>query len=235
MQELFTHRFTIKIDTSACTSMVAGTDPALGDTWYYSDQVFESGKIYGLVSEYGQGSVFLSYLCGGGTDAGNDGVKITCNDVLVTCKELGAVSHILEPAKADYGKLVVRKAIEKALSESGKGSIAQIMEKFMLTPDRSDRKFTALSGERWKAAAAYGFALGRRIFYAPYMTSSFYYRMLPTGLIKALRELTESGAVILLPVGSDSVVKHFADEIRYLDRKFVFDNERLGASSDYIH
>ena len=45
----FNNDFSIKIDTSACKSLIAGHDINLNDTWLYSDQVFESGKIYGIV------------------------------------------------------------------------------------------------------------------------------------------------------------------------------------------
>ena len=57
--------FEIKIDTSSCGTIITAHDSLLNDTWYYSDLSFESGKIYGLVSEYGQGCEFLSYFLGG--------------------------------------------------------------------------------------------------------------------------------------------------------------------------
>lgn len=47
----FYNDFSIKIDTSACKSIIADHDIKLNDTWYYSDQVFESGKIYGMFSQ----------------------------------------------------------------------------------------------------------------------------------------------------------------------------------------
>ena len=56
----FYNDFSIKIDTSACKSLIAGHDINLNDTWHYSDQVFDSGIIYGIVSEYGQGCEYLA-------------------------------------------------------------------------------------------------------------------------------------------------------------------------------
>ena len=78
------------------------------------------------------------------------------------------------------------------------------------------RKFKGLSGERWRVSAALGYAEGRRILYALYKTSNFYYQMCQSGLLKALRELTDAGAIVLLPVGSDEFVKYIADKCLYI-------------------
>lgn len=86
----------------------------------------------------------------------------------------------------------------------------------MLSQLRFDTKLKYLSGERWRASAALGYAEGRKIFYAPYKTSKFYYDMCQSGLLKALRELTDAGAIVLLPVGSDEFVKYIVDKCIYI-------------------
>ncbi len=40
------------------------------------------------------------------------------------------------------------------------------------------------------------------------------------GLLKVLRELTDDGAIILLPVGSDEFLKHIVDECIYTNREY---------------
>ncbi|MBE6876913.1 MAG: hypothetical protein E7496_09395 [Ruminococcus sp.] len=130
-------------------------------------------------------------------------------------------SHNLEPLEEPYGKFTVRKAIEKALKDKpGTETFPELAEKFLLTPERFDRKFRHLSGERWRASVAYGYAIGKKIFYAPYQTSTFYYQMCQSSLLKPLRELTASGAVVLLPVGSDEFLKHIVDKVIYLNRQY---------------
>ena len=62
----------------------------LNDTWRYSDQTFESGKIYGLVSEHGQGCEYLSYLLGGRVKF--DNVKVYCNDNLISQDDLKIIT-----------------------------------------------------------------------------------------------------------------------------------------------
>ena len=58
----------IRIDSSKCSSVIQGWSRfsnGMEDYWYYSDQLFETGKSYGLISEYMQGCMYLSYLLGG--------------------------------------------------------------------------------------------------------------------------------------------------------------------------
>lgn len=77
-----------------------------------------------------------------------------------------------------------------------------------------------LSGERWRASAALGYANRKKIYYAPYKPSNFYYQMCNNGLLKVLRELTDDGAIVLLPVGSDEFLKHIVDECIYTNREY---------------
>ncbi len=219
MQELFQNPFTIQIDTSECKSMVAGYDIKLDDTWYYSNQTFESGKIYGLVSEYGQGGMYLSYLLGGRVNFEN--VKISCNGIWLCQDDLNDVSWNLEPYCETYCRKYVRKSIEKVLLHcQSKETFESIADKFLLTPERYDRRFKELSGERWRASSAFGYAQNKKVFFAPYRSSDFYYQMCESGLLKALRALTDDGAVVLFPTGSDEFIKHIADEIIYLNRSY---------------
>lgn len=222
--------FKIEIDTSCCSGLTAECNIPLNDTWYYKDLSFESGKIYGLVSEYGQGCEFVSYLLGGRITIYNN-IKIIFNGNLISQNDLRRMSWNLEPSEESYGNKIVRKSIEKALKNTPDSMDFQdLAEKFALTPERYDRKFKYLSGERWRTAAAFGYAQNKRIYFSPYKTSLFYYQMCQSGLLKALRELTDSGALVVLPSGSDAFIRHIADEVVYLDKEY--DIETL--QSDWI-
>ena len=214
--------FKIKIDTSLCGSIITAHDLLLNDTWYYRDLLFESGKIYGLISEYGQGCEFVSYLLGGRVTF--DNVKIIFNGDLISRNDLSGMSWNLEPYRESYGNKIIRKSIEKALKNVPNSMEFQdLAERFVLTPQRYDRKFNHLSGERWRAAAAFGYAQNKRIYFSPYETSSFYYQMCSSSLLKCLRELTDNGALIVLPSGSDTFIRHIVDEVIYLDTDYDID------------
>lgn len=220
---MFEKQFKINIDSSKCTSLIEGGDflekGNVYDVWRYRDISLESGKIYGVVGEYGQGPMYLSYLLGGKVDFGD--LQLFCNDVELTKEMLEQISWNLEPSNEKYKKAVVKKSIEKALHMNGHvETFDAVAQKFILTEPRYDRKLFQLSGERWRASAALGYANRKKIFYAPYKTSKFYYDMCRSGLLKALKELTYDGAIVLLPVGSDDVMKHIADECIYLKKEY---------------
>lgn len=234
--------FKLRVDSTDCTSLIAGS-AFLGkdkfyDTWWYRSLDFESGKIYALISEHGQGCMYLSYLLGGRVDFGD--LKVYLNENEVTPEDLSLISWNLEASDEKYGRSTVRKAIRKALSRNNaKESFADIQQKFLLTEERLDVRLAWLSGERWRASAALGYAEGKKIFFSPYKTSSFYNRMCSSCLIKALRELTENGAVIFLAAASDRFVKHIVDECIYLDKDFDIDElkqayEELFHNTDWI-
>ncbi len=236
-------KFEIRIDATACTSMVAGLASFPGkyepDIWRYESLKFESGKIYGLVGEYGQGPMFLSYLLGGKVKF--DDLRLYYNDTEIKRHDLERISWNLEPHYEKYKKAVVKKSIEKAIRENqGKEDFKTIADKFILTEPRYDRKLFQLSGERWRASAALGYACGKKIFYAPYRESEFYYQMCQSALLKALKELTASGAIVLLPVGSDEFLKHIADECIYIKRKYDVEELReryqeMFGKGEWIH
>lgn len=209
-----TDRFSIEIDASGCSPCMSGYDGLLKDSWYYRSLTFESGHIYGIISEYGQGCMYLAYLLGGREPL--NGLHIRCGGQNYTQDMLREQAWMLEPRFEPYGKRRVR----QAMSEAEGADFAEIADRFLLTPERYDRRFIHLSGERWRAAAAYGFALRKRVFFAPYETSMFYRQLCRTGFTTVLRNLTDAGAIVLLPGGSDRFLGSVADSCIYADPVF---------------
>ena len=95
--------FRLRIDSTNCTSMIAGTaflgKDKFEDTWWYRSLEFESGKIYALISEYGQGCRYLSYLLGGRVDF--EDLKVYLNENEVLPKDLSLISWNLEASGED--------------------------------------------------------------------------------------------------------------------------------------
>ena len=236
--------FRLRIDSTNCTSMIAGTaflgKDKFEDTWWYRSLEFESGKIYALISEYGQGCRYLSYLLGGRVDF--EDLKVYLNENEVLPKDLSLISWNLEASGEKYGRSTARKEIEQALyPKQFKGNLFEdIQQKFLLTEERLDVKLSWLSGERWRASAALGYAKGKKISFPPMKRVRFYNRMCGSCLIKALRELTAAGAIVFLAAGSDYFVKHIVDECVYLDKEFDIDGlkkvyQELFHNADWIH
>ena len=220
---MFDKPFEIKIDASKCTSLVEGgaflDGKKVYDSWRFKDIKLESGKMYGLVGEYGQGPMYLSYLLGGRVDFGD--LRLFCNGYELSRNMLEQISWNLEPSNEKYRNAIVKKAIEKALLKNECiEDFDEIARKFILTEPRYGRKLFQLSGECWRASAALGYANRKKIYYAPYEPSNFYYHMCQSGLLKVLKELTADGAIVLLPAGSDEFLKHIVDECIYTNREY---------------
>lgn len=213
----------IQVDTSKVSGVIAGSaflEKNIYDTWYYRNIELTGGKIYGLVSEYGQGCMYLSYLLGGNVDFGE--LQVVMDNTSVSEKSLQSISWNLEPANGAYKNKTVRKSIEQAISQTNcQISFEDIAKKFLLTEERYDRKLKNLSGERWRASAALGFASGKKIYYAPYEPSMFYRRMKNSHLFEVLRYLADNGAIVVLPVGNDTFIKSVVDECLYLDPDYT--------------
>ena len=209
----------IRIDSSKCNSIIQGYshfNNGMEDYWYYSDHTFETGKSYGLISEYMQGCMYLSYLIGGKIEL-KDGLEIYIDDRKTDPAGLDDISWNIEPYYENYKNLVVKKSIEKALKQGFvSDTFEQIAKAFVLTEPRYDRKLSQLSGERWRASAAIGYASGKRIFYGPYKSSNHYSSM--NQLPEIIRFLTDHDCMVLLPVGSDKYIPECVDECIYIQQ-----------------
>lgn len=209
----------IKIDASSCKNVLAGTEKfnnGMLDYWYYQSLSFESGKVYGLISEYQQGCMYVSYLLGGNIEF-EDGLAVFIDDKKIEEKDLKKISWNLEPLYESYKNKKVEKSINQALKY---GYITENYEKikneFYLTENRHNAKLRNLSGERWRASAALGYALGKKIFFAPYEPSIYYRNMKESNLFKVFDYLISNDCLIVLPVGSDEYLKEYVDECVYI-------------------
>ena len=127
-----------------------------------------------------------------------------------TQETLKDISWNLEPSYESYKNLIVRKSIEKALKSGHvEESFEQLAESFCLTPERYDCKLRQLSGERWSASAAVGYASGKKVFYAPYNAR----------LEHMISYLTSHDCMVLLPVGSDMYLKDHVDQCIYIEQQ----------------
>lgn len=108
------------------------------DCLYYRNLRLESGRIYGLISEYGQGCMYLSWLLGG--KAATDELLISLNDQKMSRRDLQKISWNLEPSRERYRNAVVIKAIQNAIWKNGlSDSFSDIQNRFFLSSPRQDR------------------------------------------------------------------------------------------------
>lgn len=144
------NKVNIKIDASRVAGLITGSanlDKVVYDTWYLKDVELMSGKIYGLVSEYGQGCMYLSYLLGGKIDFGD--LQIFIDGINVSKEDLKSISWNLEPSKEKYKNKTVRKSIEKSIIKNKcSDTFEDIVEAFYLD-ERRHVHYSQVSGHNY--------------------------------------------------------------------------------------
>lgn len=190
------------------------------DSFWYKKYNFKSGNIYGLIGEYGEGNWYLSCLLGGLLKIEDHVIEI--NGLIADQKELKETAWYV-----DYNK-ELNKSVQRHIEEGRKHSkrdttFKEIKEMFKLSDSCVNRKLKQLSWERWRASLAIGYAYKKKIFHYPYLTSSYYDSMLSPIMDDCFEILKKDDALILLPAGSDRVIKNHVDYCIQVD--YYLDSE----------
>lgn len=144
--------------------------------------------------------------------------KIFLNDVDVTYKQLEQSScYVGTDAKLKkgfgLGALTVKEQIEYGVSKglSFSTNVEEIKEKFALSDERFNRGIRYISGERWRASMAIGYALGKKIYCFPWVNSKFLrshsdnFRLCFTSLIAV-------NAIIIIPTTYANILNEIVQE-----------------------
>lgn len=186
------------------------------DVLYADSFKFQGGCVYGVIGEIGSGGWGISYLLSGK-------IPIEEEKVVINERTIGKGGYVdigwyvgedipsKGPLKFDRS---VRKQIRKGLKQSKlKMSEEEIINKFVLTPERLDCKFSYLSWESWRASVAIGFACGKRIFCFPFVDTCVLDNIITNArLINFVRELKKEGACIIIPTSHNELLELIADE-----------------------
>lgn len=126
-------------------------------------------------------------------------------------------------------KKTVKQQIRIALKHSGrKESVNDIIDKFGLSEDRVDIKFSNLSWESWRASVAIGYAYGKSVFCFPWLDTAYFKDIVfNTGFGFYIDILKKEGKVILLPMAGGRLLEKVADQVieinssRFHEYKFI--------------
>lgn len=142
------------------------------------DLTLESGKIYGLIGEFGEGGAAVSYGLAGFMPL-IDG-SVTIDGLHAVMKDLFGmawyVGYDMYGFKTRKPIKITRNSVEsqmrKALAMSEREyDIKDVQSLFGISDERIVRNIAYVSGERFKASAAIGFALNKKIFCFPWLNS----------------------------------------------------------------
>ena len=162
---------------------------------YMSDHtfVFEKGKVYGVVTEYGDGGETLSAIMSGLIPIEEE--EVYFDDIKVDNPKMGDIGWFL--GKREYTRGIIkkeisaRKALERAIKEYHRyQSVEDVMEDFSLRPDRIDMGLYRYSHEKWRASLAIGYACRKEVFCLSWMnTSAFASIILGSGIFRFFKRL----------------------------------------------
>lgn len=191
---------------------------------------FLGGNLYGIKCNHAECGWGISYLLAGRTELYEE-------QVLINEKKYGKGGVIKEGWYMGEGihikgrecNKTIRQQIRIALKQSGrKESVNDIIDRFELSKDRIDIKFSNLSWESWRASAAIGYAYGKSIFCFPWLDTAYFEDIVfNTGFGLYLDILRKAGKIILLPMAEGSLLEKVADQVieinssRFHEYKFI--------------
>lgn len=183
--------------------------------------VFEKGKIYGIICEYGGGGQIISSLLSN---------QIFCDEQKIYIDGDELHNHNIQSigwyvgSPIYSGKLIkkeisVRQALNYSINKYHRyNNVNEIIDEFHLTRDRLSYGLSKYSGEKWRASLAIGYVSNKVVYCFPWMnTMNFYDCLINSAVYYFFKKLKNEGAIIILPTSRIENVEGFADEIIEID------------------
>ncbi|MCM1117927.1 MAG: ATP-binding cassette domain-containing protein [bacterium] len=162
---------------------------------------FRAGNLYGIIGEFGEGGAALSCALTGNTNYCEgkifiDGKEETIDHII---KSSWYVGYDIYGARSPFRRKTVKEQIRNGiLATHCQKDADAIQEMFRVSEERVGRTIGRVSGERWKASIAIGFAYGKKIFCYPWMNSQDV-EHLKEQIKHSVQILIQNGCIVILP------------------------------------
>ncbi len=175
--------------------------------------------ITAFIGRKGSGAAGLSYLVSGCCPL--SGCSVSIDGRPLTQRELSRISCLMAPMPGFKGMLTAKQLLRLGIrhNKSAGYDAAAVAEKFSLTPERMERKLQYNGNERYRAAAAVGYAYGKRIYSMGYMEDYMFQKNYKACLIPYLELLRDEGMTVVLAADSAEFAEKLADHIYYFDKE----------------
>lgn len=183
---------------------------------------FYKGYLYGIIGEFGNGGAALSCGITGNTNFYEG--KIFIDDRESSIKQLiknswyvGTDLYTYNSKKLFGNKPKIMKKTIKEQIEIGIQNVnhdldfGTIQRVFNLSNERVDRNIEYVSGERWKASAAIGYANGKKLFCFPWLNSKDIDK-LEEQLINTVNVLLDFGCIVIIPTTKEENIKKISNK-----------------------
>ncbi|SEQ06249.1 hypothetical protein SAMN02910289_01155 [Lachnospiraceae bacterium RM5] len=185
------------------------------------DFEFSCGNLYGIIGEFGDGGAALSCGITGNTNFYEgkiffDNIEKKIKDVIEISWYIG--NDLYQNSmkrkfniKPKINKKTIKEQIEHGVQSQLTGDDCHsISQMFQISSERLNRNISFVSGERWKASAAIGYANGKKIFCYPWMNSKDIERY-KEQLVHTVNILLDTKCIIIIPTTKEENVKSISN------------------------
>lgn len=169
---------------------------------------FQVGNLYGVVGEFGNGGAALSCGLTGNTDFYEGRIYIDDKEETISniIKNSWYVGYDLYGSHNPFRRKTIKEQIEAGVRATHcELSAKTIQDIFYVSEERVGRNIKKISGERWKASIAIGYAYGKKIFCYPWMNSRDV-EHLKEQMAKNIKILIDNKCVVVLPTTKEENV-----------------------------
>ncbi len=186
------------------------------------DFEFSMGHLYGIIGEFGEGGAALSCGITGNTNFYEgkiyiDGIEKTIKDVVDISWYIGSDlykhrTNVFSINRPKINKNTIKEQIEYGVRcKKTDTDFPTIQKMFDISSERIDRNIKFVSGERWKASAAIGYANGKKIFCYPWMNSKDI-EHLKEQLSHTVKLLLDADCIVIIPTTKEENIKKISDK-----------------------
>lgn len=178
---------------------------------------FHKGNFYGIIGEFGYGGAALSCGITGKTNFYEGRISIDNKEVSIEYLKQNSwyVGNDLYKYKTKdlFGsspkimKNTIKEQIEQGIRNGNHElDFHMIQNIFGISDERVGRNIEYVSGERWKASVAIGYANGKKIFCYPWMNSKDINHF-GEQLSSTVKSLLDFGCIVILPTTKQENIK----------------------------
>lgn len=183
---------------------------------YPNDFEFCTGNLYGIIAELGHGGAALSCCLTGNTSFFEgeiyiDDKKEPLSSIVENSWYVGYdIYGSRNPFKRKSIKEQIKAGVQATHCELDADTIQNM---FCVSNPRAGRSIKHVSGERWKAFIAIGFAYGKKIFCYPWMNSEDI-EHLKVQMKKNIEVLTNNDCIVVLPTTKEENIKKISSRYK---------------------
>ncbi len=184
-----------------------------------SDFEFHAGNLYGIIAEFGSGGAALSCCLTGNTKFYEGKIYIDDKEETISyiVKNSWYVGYDFYGSRNPLRRKTIKEQIKAGvLATHCELNAETIQNMFCVSNERVGRSIKKVSGERWKASIAIGYAYGKKIFCYPWMNSRDV-EHLKDQMKNNIEVLINNNCIVVLPTTKEENVKKLSAYYKIID------------------